>query len=70
MDAQINRLIDDIRHLENQLEVAVAAKQADLQYRIEGKKVVFENEIAQAHDQLKQKLLPYILEIPLLYWMR
>lgn len=62
VDKHINHLIDKIRQLEDELEMELAAKRADLQYRIEGKKVVFEEAIQREHTRVKTKLLKYILE--------
>jgi len=65
MDKHITHLIDKIRTLEDQLEVELAAKRADLQYRIEGSKIIFEENIAREHARVKTKLLNYILGVQL-----
>ncbi|MFA7275813.1 MAG: hypothetical protein WC043_03310 [Pseudobdellovibrionaceae bacterium] len=61
MDTHINHLIDKIRTLEDQLEVELAAKRADLAYRIEGQRIIFEETVVREHARVKTKLLKYIL---------
>ena len=57
MDTHINHLIDKIRTLEDQLEVELAAKRADLAYRIEGQRIIFEETVVREHARVKQNYL-------------
>lgn len=69
MDGHIKNLIDAIRELEDQLEAELSARQADLKYRIEGHRVVFEDAIARHHAEIKTKLLRYVLETKLSFFL-
>ncbi len=62
MDKHISHLVDKIRQLEDQLEAELAAKRADLKYKIEGKRVIFEETVLKEHVRVKTALLQYILE--------
>lgn len=62
MDSHINKLIEKIKQLEDQLEAEIAAKQADLKYHIEGKRVIFEEAIMREHQRVKTSILKYIFE--------
>lgn len=62
MDKHISHLIDKIRQLEDQLEAELAAKRADLKYKIEGKRVIFEDTVLKEHVRVKTALLQYILD--------
>jgi len=61
MSTSIGVLLEQMKELEARLEVELAARQAELRYRIEKGRVVFEEDIARRHRELKAKLLPYIL---------
>ncbi len=65
-EAHISHLIKHIQQLEDQLEAELAAKRADLQYRIDGKRIVFEDAIMREHKRAKTRLLTYISEARLL----
>ena len=62
MDKHISHLVDKIRQLEDQLEAELAAKRADLKYKIEGRRVIFEETVLKEHVRVKTALLQYILE--------
>jgi hypothetical protein len=60
MSSTIGTLIGRIRELESQLEAELAARQADLKYRIERGRVIFEEDVLRRQRELKTKLLAYI----------
>jgi len=63
MASAIDVLLERIRELESQLEVELAARRADLKYHIERRRIIFEENVAERHRQLKAKLLPYVLSV-------
>jgi len=61
MNPHIADLVQRIRSLEQELEVQLALTRADLHLRIEGGKVEFEQAVRQRHQQMKKRLLHYVL---------
>ena len=60
MEDGIAGIIERIRALDDELEAALAHSRAQLNYRFEQGKIVFERDIQRQHAALRQKLLPYI----------
>lgn len=60
MNPKIDELLDRIKALEEELEQEVAARQADLRFRLENHRVRFEQEVLARHRQLKVGLLRYL----------
>lgn len=63
MSGSIDTLMGHIRELESRLEVELAAHRADLKYRIEKDRIVFEEDIARRHREFKVRLLPYVIGV-------
>ena len=75
MSDAISELVAKIRELEGQLEVELAARRVDLNYRIEEERVIFEEDVARLHRKLRTTLRSYIkssgllaaLTVPFIY---
>ena len=62
MPNQIELLIEKIRDLEAELEIALAQRAEELRLRILDGKIEYTNEILAAHRALKKGLLKYVLD--------
>lgn len=62
MNKQINELINNIRELEDELEIELGKRREELRFKIIGRKVRFEQEILEQHRALKTQLTRYIVE--------
>ena len=60
MSDAISELVARIRELEGQLEVELAARRVDLNYRIEEERVIFQEDVARLHRKLRTTLRSYI----------
>ncbi|MCP1335295.1 hypothetical protein [Futiania mangrovi] len=60
MSSRIADLMERIHDLEDELENELAARQTDLEYRIERGRIVFEEEILARHKALRTRVLSYI----------
>lgn len=56
MNEKIRQLLKQISTLETELNTAIEEQESRIHYKIEGKRVVFENAIKQAHLKLKPKM--------------
>ncbi|MCR6700921.1 MAG: hypothetical protein NVV68_07130 [Dokdonella sp.] len=66
MNPNIADLVQRIRALEQELEMQLALTRADLKLRIEGGRIDFEQAVRQRHEQMKKRLLRYVLGARLL----
>ncbi len=66
MDKELERLRGKLREIEAEIENKFDAHNAELLYRIESNKAVFEQEIIDRHRQLKIGLLRFLRQSPLL----
>ena len=62
MPNQIEVLIEKIRELEAELEIALANRAEELRLRILDGKIEYTNDILAAHRALKKSLLKYVLD--------
>jgi len=62
MPNQIELLIEKIRELEAELEIALANRAEELRLRILDGKIEYTNDILAAHRALKKSLLKYVLD--------
>jgi len=77
MSAKITELADKIAKLEFQLLEELKSQQEEFKYKLEGKKVRFEQNVLEAHRALKVAILPWlfnstlrsVLSIPFIYGM-
>lgn len=62
MNPKIDELLARIRSLEAELEEELEARQAEFRFRLENRKVRFEQEVLARHRQFKTGLLRYVAE--------
>lgn len=65
MDPRINELVGRIKALEEELEAELEVRRADIRFRLENRKVRFEQEVLEAHRRLKTGWLRYLLATPM-----
>lgn len=63
------RLLEQIKRLEKDLQQELQSRQEQFLYTIDQKKVRFETEARRHHLQLKKKLHRFLLESPLLHYL-
>lgn len=56
MNDNIRKILKQISALEAELDTAIAEQESRVRYRIEGKRVVFESAIREAHRKLKPRM--------------
>jgi hypothetical protein len=61
MTAPIDRILHDIRALELELEAEFARQRAGLRFGLEHGRVLFEEEVARRHAELRRGLARYVL---------
>jgi hypothetical protein len=61
MKPSISELIRRIRALEEELEAQLALARADLQVRMEGGRIAFEQAVRRRHAAMRPRLLRYVL---------
>lgn len=54
-------LLQRIRNLEQELEVQLALARTELQVRVEDGRIAFEDAVRRRHQQMKSRLLHYVL---------
>jgi len=61
MTSTISQLADKINSLEKQLQIELDKKQDEFRYRLEEKKIQFEQEVLDAHRKLKISVLRWLM---------
>jgi len=61
MNETIRDLLEQISALEDKLRDAMQEQQGKLRYKIEGKRVAFEQSVREAHARVKTRIIPWIL---------
>jgi hypothetical protein len=61
LNEKIRELVEQIGRLEQELVTALHAQEAQMRYRIEGRKVEFEQAVREAHRRLKTGLVGWLL---------
>jgi hypothetical protein len=77
MPHKVNDLLNQIKHLEDELAETLREKQRQARYHLDGKRIEFEQSIAQTHRRLKRSLLKTLfvdrpqnmLTTPIIYGM-
>lgn len=77
MNNRIRQLLDQINTLEEELHTAIEEQESRFRYKIEGRRVTFENAIRDAHRRLKMGVFHWLLTsrprnfltIPVIYAM-
>jgi hypothetical protein len=67
MNARIEELLRRIRELETELEADLDNKREEFRYRIENRRVRFEQDMLAMQRRLRKGSLRYLLDAPLLY---
>jgi hypothetical protein len=67
VDAAIDQLIARIKSLEDELEAEFAIRRTKLNFRLEGGRALFEQEILRAHRELRTGLVRYLLHARILH---
>ena len=63
MNNRISQIIDQITALENELHTAVEQQEGRLRYRIEDKRIMFEQAISEAHLKLKTGIFRWFMTV-------
>lgn len=61
MNSRIRQILDQITALEDELHTAIEQQESRLRYRIEGRRVTFENAIRDAHRRLRMGVFQWLL---------
>ncbi len=69
MNAHISGLMEKLARIEQELEAALASevkdKQRNFQYRIEKKKVLFEENVKRVNRQIRQGIVAFLISTPI-----
>lgn len=63
MNSRIRQILDQINALEDELHTAIEERESRLRYRIEGRRVTFENAIREAHLRLRMGVFRWFLTV-------
>lgn len=63
MNSRIRQILDQISALENELQQAIQEQRSHLRYTLEGRRVVFEQAIKEAHRRVKQGVFRWFISI-------
>lgn len=77
MNNRINQILDQITALENELDTAIKQHEGQIRYRIEDKRILFEQAVSEAHLRLKMGIFRWFktvrpqnyLTMPIIYGM-
>ncbi len=77
MNNRIHQILDQITALENELHTVIEQQEGRLRYQIEGKRIIFEHAIKEAHLKVKMGVFRWIatvrpqnfFTIPIIYGM-
>jgi len=77
MNNRINQILDQMTALENELDTAIRQHEGQIRYRIEDKRILFEQAVSEAHLRLKMGLFRWFrtvrpqnyLTMPIIYGM-
>jgi hypothetical protein len=62
MTTQLDTLMEKMRSVEGEIEVELAKRREELRFHFEKRRIVFEQEVARLHKELKTRLSRYIIE--------
>ncbi len=63
MNSRIRQIVDQISQLEDELNAALEEQRSRLRYQVEGKRVVFEQTLKEAHQRVKLGLFRWFLSV-------
>jgi hypothetical protein len=66
MNTRLNEILEEIKELENRVQLEMKRREEELKYKVSKGKVVFEREILELHKKIRRPLLPYIIKAPIL----
>ncbi len=70
MDKNISGLIERLAQIEQELEAALASevkeKQKDFRYRIDRKKILFEEEMKRVNKEMRQGVVAFLISTPIM----
>ncbi len=70
MDKKISGLLEKLAQIEKELEMAMASdvmeKQKDFRYRIEKKKILFEEEMKRVNREMRQGMFAFLVSTPIM----
>lgn len=64
MNQKIRNLLDQMNALEEELRTALHEQEGQLRYKIEGRRIAFEQSIREAHTRLRKGALRWFFDIP------
>ena len=64
---KIDELVIEIKRLENELSQEIQKKETEYYYKIQGKRILFEESVKQVQKSLSSSLAAYIFHAPLLH---
>src|ERR1700712_5037745 len=62
MPAQLDALMERLRSIESEVEVELTRRREDLRFRIENRRVVFEQDVKRIHLAIKTHAVRYFIE--------
>jgi len=62
MTAQLDRLTEKLRSVEAEIEAELAKRREELRFRLENRRIVFEQEVLRIHRQLKTRASRYFID--------
>jgi hypothetical protein len=62
MTTQLDTLMEKLRSVEAEIEVELAKRREELRFHLEKRRIVFEQEVARLHKELKTRVSRYIIE--------
>jgi len=62
MTTQLDTLMEKLRGVEAEIEVELAKRREELRFHFEKRRIVFEQEVARLHKELKTRVSRYIIE--------
>jgi len=66
MNNRLTEILQEIKELENKVQLEMKRQEEELKYSVSEGKVMFEQEILELHKKLKSSLFFYIIKAPLL----
>lgn len=63
MNSRIRQILDQINTLEDELSAAIEDHRANLRYRLEGRRVVFEQAMSEAHQRVRLGVFRWFLTV-------
>jgi hypothetical protein len=66
MNNRLNEILEEIRELENKVQLEMKQREEELKYRVSEGRVIFEREILELHEKIRSSLFFYVIKAPLL----